>query len=421
MLGLFPSEILSYIVNYLPLKSSIKLRQVSKEYCNWFDNDYQLEVINYDILIPDELILRYAKSIHTIISQTYYTIDMELFSEICKIKEKNGVPFECVGINCMKLSLDEIKLFSKINNNRIKILKLFNGDKIINELLNHFNCGIEDLYIQGPHISEDKINKLTSSSTIYKLKKLSAYATKLSSQTIEKVARTANEIKLSSSYVEGSSFKYFSNLKVLHSRFVNINDDNLKWLKNIESFRTTNKTKITDKGLFYLSATKLNEISIISNEITDAGLKYFSNHDAQIVEFSSNKITNVGLSYLLIHGRKKINLYNAKINDEGLKCVRDLDNFTCMSEDITDTGLSYLCDVKHLVIKGKKITDKGLKLLNRKKKLKYLVLHNCSHITINGLKYLKGIKSLILFGNTDIKIKEARKILPNAQLMGMSL
>jgi Leucine-rich repeat (LRR) protein len=101
-----------------------------------------------------------------------------------------------------------------------------------------------------------------------------------------------------------------------------------------------------------------------------------------------------------------------KLRDKHLQYfigVHSLYIFNHYSEHITDEGLKYLKGIKNLILSNNQnITDKGLKYLKGIKSLN--LLYN-KHITDEGLKYLKGIKNLILSNNQNITDKGLKHLI----------
>jgi len=133
-------------------------------------------------------------------------------------------------------------------------------------------------------------------------------------------------------------------------------------------------------------------------------LKFFKRIQSLNI-FQSSKITDKGLKYLTGIKSLTLNRNNGIITDEGLKYLTGIKSLTLNQNNgiITDEGLKYLTGIKELNLNSNRnITDKGLKHLKGIQKLK---LFENTNITDEGLDYLKGIQSLDVHWNRNVTYK----------------
>jgi len=89
----------------------------------------------------------------------------------------------------------------------------------------------------------------------------------------------------------------------------------------------SDKSKITDKDLFYL--TKLKNLILLyihKNGITDKGIKYIKDlKNLKYLSLHDTQLTDSGMEYIgQLENLEKLNISNTKVTDDGLKYIRNL-------------------------------------------------------------------------------------------------
>lgn len=172
----------------------------------------------------------------------------------------------------------------------------------------------------------------------------------------------------SSTKISDKGLKYVSNIKELHAGYGNrypnrlISDEGLKYLSNLESLNICLNTAITNEGLKAVSGT-LKKLILDSNyKIKDKGLKHLTNLVDLSIDGNKN-ITDEGIKGLTQLKKLSIRYWYVRITDKGLQNLTNLEELNINQNcNITDKGLKNLKSLKYLSMKGFHpcITEEGL-------------------------------------------------------------
>ncbi len=119
--------------------------------------------------------------------------------------------------------------------------------------------------------------------------------------------RNLSDLRLKNTSVSGKGFVYLKELTNLIGVEITggiFNDIGLKYLSEIKFKKPVTislcDTKITDRGLKYLSKVTLYELSLINTNITDNGLQYLvGQNDVWKIYLNETKVTQKGAEWLM--------------------------------------------------------------------------------------------------------------------------
>ncbi len=205
-----------------------------------------------------------------------------------------------------------------------------------------------------------------------------------------------------------------TSLKKLLLQFTKVNDENLVFLKSLNSLNELtimNDNEITGEGLVYLKdLPSLRTLSFYSVPIDDVGLENLKGMDQlEYLNLQYTNITEKGLSHLGgLRGLKMLVLPPEATDDvlSNLQGLVLLEELSISDTKITDDGLKYLKDLtglKSLDISGRTMTGSGLTYLRNMPQLKQikLMMMKMNDETMKGLNGLGSVTSLYL-GDTKI-------------------
>ncbi len=187
-----------------------------------------------------------------------------------------------------------------------------------------------------------------------------------------------------------NSLKFINNLHTLNIFSDTINDNDLKFFKNITHLDLKINNNITDEGLYHLQNIKTLVLED-NTQITDKGLKYLKN----IKKLSLDLNTNInGIGFVHLKNIKFLKLWELFTENKYLKNLYGIEELYLSRENLTNSSLRYLTGIKILSLpRNNIITDRGMKYIGG---LEELCLQDNYNITNRGLKYLFGIKKLML-------------------------
>ncbi|WRX33072.1 Leucine-rich repeat - like 10 [Theobroma cacao] len=200
-------------------------------------------------------------------------------------------------------------------------------------------------------------------------------------------------------------FSGLTNLESLNLDSCKIGNEGLANLTGLSLLKSLelSDTEVGSNGLRHLSGlTRLETLNLSFTLVTDSGLKRLSGLTAlKSLNLDARQITDAGLSALTsLTGLMHLDLFGARISDIGtnyLRCLRNLQSLEICGGGLTDAGVKNIKDLASLTIlnlsQNCSLTNKSLELISGLTALVSLNVSN-SHITNDGLPYLKPLKNL---------------------------
>jgi cell division protein ZapA (FtsZ GTPase activity inhibitor) len=172
--------------------------------------------------------------------------------------------------------------------------------------------------------------------------------------------------------------------------------------------------ELTDRGLEHVARIKnLGDLSLAYTKVSDRGVKYLTKLPLYALNLCATDVTDEGLKEIAqIKGLHYLNLCETNITDRGIEALRplkELNDLHLAATNITDRSMNELVNYHQplwkLILVNTNITDAGLKTISNLENLEFLALDGTS-VSAVGLKALGRNKKLRTLGLLNCEITD---------------